>query len=133
MSRSHVLSCFHDHHITMMPTPLAHLQGRGGPVQRGLGGREASLWSIGAAESARMPPGRHGRKKNLWCSTCILLCLRIVPQGMPFSGCGRSQDVKLASRGILTSLKSPRANPMFPPRAVAPTLHGRFFFGRAYS
>ena len=51
---------------------------------------------------------------------------------MPFPGCGRSQDVKLASRGILTSPKSPRANPMFPPRAVAPTLHGRFFSGRAY-
>ena len=48
---------------------------------------------------------------------------------MPFPGCGRSQDVKLASRGVLTSLQSPRANPMFPPRAVAPTLHGRFFSG----
>ena len=48
----------------MTPTPLAPMQGRGGPVQRGLGGREASLWSIGAPESARMPPGRHGRKKN---------------------------------------------------------------------
>ena len=48
----------------MTPTPLAPMQGRGGPVQRGLGGREAFLWSIGAAESARMPPGRHYRKKN---------------------------------------------------------------------
>ena len=37
----------------MTPPPLAHLQGRGGPVQRGFGGREAPLWSIGAAESAR--------------------------------------------------------------------------------
>ena len=51
---------------------------------------------------------------------------------MPFPGCGRSQDVKLTSRGILTSPKSPRANPMFLPRAVAPTLHGRFFSGPAY-
>ena len=82
MSRSHVLSCFHGHHVTMTPTPLAPMQGRGGPVQRGLGGREASLWSIGAAESARMPPGRHWRKKP---SGQPRLRVRFLPLKLPNS------------------------------------------------
>ena len=61
-----------------------------------------------------------------------LLWLRMVPQGIQFPDCCRCQDVSLAIRCMLTSTKSPSANPMFLPRAVAPTLHGRFFFGPAY-
>ncbi len=48
--------------------------------------------------------------------------------GMLFPGCGRFQDVSLASRSTLTSPKSPCANPMFLPRTVVPTLHVRIFF-----
>ena len=57
----------------MTPTPLAPMQGRGGPVQRGLGDREVPLWSIGAEESARMPPGGHWRKKTLVLSVHFAL------------------------------------------------------------
>ena len=120
-------SCHHDTHA---PRPHARPRWPGAAGFGRPGGLPVVHWGGRKRQNATW---KAWQKKKPLVLNVHLLCLRIVLQGMQFPGCGRSQGVKLASRGILTSPKSPRANPMFLPRAVAPTLHGRFLFGLAYS